>query len=83
MSDEQRNRRSQFNKLRATTDGFLFLRILNDLYQNSQTLTHAAGGLPGHPLQIRMEVQRDIGAALGADDGADESTSPQAGIIYL
>ena len=52
----------------------------HELYQNSQTMTHAAGGLLGHPLQIRMEVQRDIGAALDADDGADESTSPQAGI---
>jgi hypothetical protein len=31
-------------------------------------------------LQKRTEVQWDIGAALGADDGADESTSPQAGI---
>src|SRR5262249_9076896 len=52
-----------------------------DLYQNSQTLTHAAGVLPGHPLQKRTEVQWDIGTALGADDGADESTSPQVGII--
>jgi hypothetical protein len=51
-----------------------------DLYQNSQTLTHAAGVLPGHSLQKRAEVQWDIGAALGADDGADESTSPQVGI---
>src|SRR5262249_24189032 len=50
------------------------------LYQNSQTLTHAAGVLPGHPLQKRTEVQWDIGTALGADDGADESTSPQVGI---
>jgi hypothetical protein len=49
------------------------------LYQNSQTLTHAAGGLPGHPLLIRMEVQRDIGAALEADDGADESVNVSAG----
>jgi hypothetical protein len=39
--------------------------------------------LPGHPLQIRMEVQWAIGAALGADDGADESTSPQAGISHI
>jgi hypothetical protein len=31
-------------------------------------------------LQKRTEVQWDIGAALGSDDGADESTSPQAGI---
>jgi hypothetical protein len=53
---------------------------LQILYQNSQTLTHAAGVLPGHPLQKRREVQWDIGAALGADAGADESTSPQAGI---
>ena len=50
------------------------------LYQNSQTLTHAAGVLPGHPLQKRTEIQWDIGAALGADDGADESTSQQVGI---
>src|SRR5262249_41370023 len=42
--------------------------------------THAAGVLPGHPLQKRTEVQWDIGTALGADDGADESTSPQVGI---
>jgi putative tryptophan/tyrosine transport system substrate-binding protein len=49
-------------------------------YQNSQTLTHAAGALPGHPLQKRTEVQWDIGAAVDADDGADESTSPQPGI---
>jgi hypothetical protein len=27
------------------------------LYQNSQTLTHPAGVLPGHPLQKRTEVQ--------------------------
>src|SRR5262249_39049779 len=53
------------------------------LYQNSQTLTHAAGVLPGHPLQKRTEVQWDIGTALGADDGADESTSPQVGITRL
>jgi hypothetical protein len=31
-------------------------------------------------LQKRTEVQWDIGAALGADDGADESTSQQTGI---
>jgi hypothetical protein len=37
--------------------------------------------LPGHPLQKHTDVQWDIGAALGADHGADESTSPQAGII--
>jgi hypothetical protein len=36
--------------------------------------------LPGHPLQKHTDVQWDIGAALGADHGADESTSPQAGI---
>ncbi len=35
--------------------------------------------LSGNPLQKRTEVQWDIGAALGADDGADESMSPQAG----
>jgi hypothetical protein len=50
------------------------------LYQNSQTLTHAGGVLPGHPLQKRTEVQWDIGAALGTDAGADESTSAQLGI---
>src|SRR5262249_29419322 len=33
---------------------------------------HPAGVLPGHPLQKRTKVQWDIGAALGADDGADE-----------
>jgi hypothetical protein len=38
------------------------------------------GVLPGHPLQKRTEVQWDIGAALGADDGVDESTSRQVGI---
>jgi len=27
------------------------------LYQNSQTLTHPAGVLPGHPLQKRTEAQ--------------------------
>ena len=37
--------------------------------------------LPGHPLQKHTDVQWDIGAALGADHGTDESTSPQAGII--
>jgi hypothetical protein len=31
-------------------------------------------------LQKRTQVQWDIGAALGADDGAHVSTSPQAGI---
>ena len=31
-------------------------------------------------MQKRTEIQWDIGAALGTDDGADESTSPQAGI---
>ena len=36
----------------------------------------------GTPLQKRTEVQWDIGAAVDADDGADESTSPQAGIRY-
>src|ERR1700757_3724954 len=36
--------------------------------------------LPGHPLQKHTDVQWDIDAALGADHGADESTSPQAGI---
>src|SRR5262245_57347728 len=59
---------------------FYISRMYEFLYQNSQTLTHAAGVLPGHPLQKRTEVQWDIGAALGADEGADESTSPQAGI---
>jgi hypothetical protein len=39
--------------------------------------------LPGHPLQKHTDVQWDIGAALGADHGADESTSPQAGITRL
>jgi hypothetical protein len=37
--------------------------------------------LPGHPLQKHTDVQWDIGAALGADHGADESTSALAGII--
>src|SRR6516164_60790 len=53
------------------------------LYQNSQTLTHPAGVLPGHPLQKRTQIQWDIGAALGTGNGADESTSPQAGISHL
>ena len=39
--------------------------------------------LPGHPLPKHTDVQWDIGAALGADHGADESTSPQAGILTL
>jgi hypothetical protein len=30
---------------------------------------------------IATEVQWDIDAALGADDGADESSSPQVGIM--
>src|SRR5262252_7006464 len=51
-----------------------------DLYQNSQTLTHAAGVLPGLPFPKRAEVQLDMGAALGVDAGANESTSPQVGI---
>jgi hypothetical protein len=64
---------------------FAVLRLMtnSNLYQNSQTLTHPAGVLPGHPLQKRTEIQWDIGAALGTDDGADESTSPQAGISRL
>jgi hypothetical protein len=66
----------------STSSSHAALRTqLPDLYQNSQTLTHAAGALPGHPLQKRTEVQWDIGAAVDADDGADESTSPQAGIM--
>jgi hypothetical protein len=48
--------------------------------QTYQLRTHAADVLLGHSLQKRTEVQWDIGAALGADDGADESTSPQVGI---
>ena len=39
--------------------------------------------LPGHPLQKRMVVQWDIGAVLGADGAADESVSPQSGIMHL
>jgi len=31
-------------------------------------------------LQKRTQIQWDIGAALGTGNGADESTSPQAGI---
>jgi hypothetical protein len=56
------------------------IRSDENLYQNSQTLTHAAGALPGHPLQKPMVVQCDIGAFGRPDGGADESTSPQAGI---
>jgi len=51
-----------------------------DLYQNSQTLTHAAGVLPGLPFPKRAELQLDMGAALRVDAGANESTSPQVGI---
>jgi hypothetical protein len=40
----------------------------------SQTLTHAYRDI---------HCKNDIGAALGPDDGADESTSPQAGISQL
>jgi hypothetical protein len=41
--------------------------------------------LPASYLDIHCKptaVQWDIGAALGADDGADESTSPQPGIKF-
>jgi len=38
-----------------SADGFFALRRM--LYQNSQTLTHPAGVLPGHPLQKRTEAQ--------------------------
>jgi hypothetical protein len=38
--------------------------------------------LAGGRLQKRTQVQWDIGAALGADDGAHVSTSPQAGISF-
>ena len=36
-----------------------------------------------HPLQKRMVIQWDIGVVLGADGAADESVSPQSGIIRL
>src|SRR5215471_13664298 len=36
---------------------------------------------PGHPLQKPTVVQWDIGAMLSADGAADESVSPQSGII--
>jgi hypothetical protein len=50
------------------------------LYQNSQTLTHAASAPLGHPLQKRTVVQWDMGAVLGRDGGTDESMFPQFGI---
>jgi hypothetical protein len=34
-------------------------------------------------LQKRTQIQWDIGAALGTGNGADESTSPQAGIRQI
>ena len=34
-------------------------------------------------MQKRTQIQWDIGAALGTGNGADESTSPQAGISHL
>src|SRR5262249_9455423 len=53
------------------------------LYQNSQTLTHAASAPLGHSLQKRTVVQWDMGVALGRDGGTDESTSPQLGITPI
>ena len=50
------------------------------LYQNSQTLTHAARRPTGNPLQKPTVVQWDIGAMPNADGAADESVSPQSGI---
>jgi hypothetical protein len=40
----------------------------NNNTKNSQTLTHPAGVLQGHPLQKRTEVRWGIGVALGADE---------------
>src|SRR6516225_10437557 len=51
-----------------------------NLYQNSQTLTHAARRPTGNPLQKPTVVQWDIGAMPNADGAADESVSPQSGI---
>src|SRR5262249_41630122 len=50
------------------------------LYQNSQTLTHAASAPLGHSLQKRTVVQWDTGAVLGRDGGTDESIFPHFGI---
>src|SRR6516165_1417388 len=52
---------------------------LEQLYQNSQTLTHAARRPTGN-LQKPTVVQWDIGAMPNADGAADESVSPQSGI---
>ena len=38
---------------------------------------------PGHPLQKPTVVQWDIGGMLSADGAADESVSPQSGIMHL
>ena len=46
--------------------------MIVELYQNSQRLTHAAGALSDIHCKKCTEVQWDIGAALGTDDGADE-----------
>src|SRR5262245_59039420 len=69
--------------LRATEAGMALPRgrdLPPALYQNSQTLTHAASAPLGHSLQKRTVVQWDKGAVLGRDGGTDESMFPQFGI---
>ena len=52
------------NQLVETGSGWFYVPTGN-LYQNSQTLTHAASASPGHSLQKRTVVQWDMGAVLG------------------